>query len=64
MVTLYLNFCSVFGESAIYPWDDFMKLPYNIIEEIIVQRSKRNEEAMKKQEEMLKAKTTASKKKR
>lgn len=50
MVELYLNYCTVFGEQAIYPWSEFMKMPYNTIIKIIEQKNKRNEAIAKEYE--------------
>lgn len=52
MVNLYLQFCSVFGENVIYDWYQFMDMPLYVIHEIINQRSKINEEKMKRMEEI------------
>lgn len=52
MVNLYIQFCSVFGENAIYDWYQFMDMPLFVIHEIINQRSKINEEKIKRMEEI------------
>lgn len=54
MVALFLQFCQVFGESVVYPFHEFMKLPYATIVEIIKQRSKINEETIRRREEEIK----------
>lgn len=62
MVSLYITFCAVFGENVIYPWHDFMQMPYATIREIIRQRSKINEEKAKKMEELMNKQNAAIKK--
>lgn len=59
MVSLYVTFCAVFGENVIYPWSEFMSMPYDKIREIIRQRSKINEEKAKKMEELMQKQNAA-----
>ena len=63
MVALYLQFCQVFGESVVYPYHEFMQLPYATIIDIVKQRSKINEENMRKREEEIKKSQSSVKRK-
>lgn len=58
VVSLYLDFLSCFSDDALYPWDTFINMPFDIVKEIISQKSKRN---AKRIEEMEKAKSDAGK---
>lgn len=51
-MTLFLNYCQVFGESVVVDYNEFIRIPYRITLEIIKQRSKLNklkEEQLKEQ---------------
>lgn len=50
---MYLQFCAMFGENVVYPWDDFIKMPWKTIQDIIEQRSIINEEKQKRIEEKI-----------
>lgn len=62
MVSLYITFCAVFGENVIYPWSEFINMPYSKIREIIKQRSNINEKKAKKMEEMMEKQNSALRK--
>lgn len=50
-IKLYLTLCAVFGKNAIYPFNDFIQMPYDAVQMIITEKNRLNIEDNKRQEE-------------
>lgn len=50
-----MELCSVFGDAVLYPWSEFVEMQYRYVRDIIMRKSKMNEERIKKMEDAMKS---------